>query len=122
MAPSSPRSAAEQSPDVCPPVGDTSRLRPIERCVLRLDARGMSDDEIGRRIHRSPDFVRRVRVLAGVPRARTRHQPNRLRPLERCILHWRERGEGYADVAARFHRSPGFVEFVEELADYKLSR
>jgi hypothetical protein len=44
-----------------------------------------------------------------------------LRPIERCILRWRDRGEGYVDVAARFHRSPGFVEFVEELAEYKLS-
>ena len=54
------------------------------------------------------------------PRAR----PSRaaLRPIERCILRWRERGEDYVDVAARFHRSPAFVEFVEELVEYKLSR
>jgi hypothetical protein len=104
------------------PPTDTSRLRPLERCVLRLDAQGMSDDEIGRRIHRSADSVRRIRMLAGIPRASTPHAATPLRPLERCILRWRERGEGYTDVAARFHRSPAFVEFVEDLAEYKLSR
>ncbi len=107
-----------------------SGLRPIERCILSLGARGMPDDEIGRRIHRSAGYVDRVKRWSEVPRTGAGltdgdtggHEPSRLRPIERCILRWRERGEDYIDVAARFHRSPAFVEFVEELAEYKLSR
>ena len=102
-------------------MSDRSELRPIERCILTLDARGLPDDEIAWRLRRSPEFVRRVRALTRVPRSSSPHAPDRLRPIERCILRWRDRGEGYSDVAARFHRSPGFVEFVEELAEYKLS-
>ncbi|HZP29705.1 MAG TPA: hypothetical protein VFC99_12185 [Acidimicrobiia bacterium] len=102
--------------------GDRARLRPIERCVLSLGERGFPDDEIGRRLHRSAGYADRVRRWAEVPRSGTRHAEQPLRPIERCILRWRERGEDYIDVAARFHRSPAFVEFVEELAEYKLSR
>jgi hypothetical protein len=102
-------------------MSDRSRLRPIERCILSLDARGLPDDEIAWKLGRSPEFVRRVRALTRVPRTPSPRHQHRLRPIERCILRWRDRGEGYVDVAARFHRSPGFVEFVEELAEYKLS-
>ncbi len=107
---------------------DRARLRPVERCVLSLGDRGVPDDEIGRRLHRSPGYADRVRRWAQVPRSGADDHPDHdrdhgaLRPIERCILRWRERGEDYVDVAARFHRSPAFVEFVEELAEYKLSR
>jgi hypothetical protein len=102
-------------------------LRPIERCILSLGERGLPDAEIGRRLHRSAGYVGRVKRWSEVPRSgtyasRAGHSNERLRPIERCILRWRERGEDYIDVAARFHRSPAFVEFVEELAEYKLSR
>lgn len=103
-------------------MSDVDRLRPLERCVLRLSADGVPDAEIGRRLRRSPDFVRRVRALTHVPRSVPPDRQQLLRPLERCVMRWREQGEGYAEVAARFHRSPAFIEFVEELADYKLSR
>ena len=84
----------------------------------------MPDEEIGRRLHRSAGYVSRVRQWIAGPAsaATTTTDRGRLRPIERCILRWRERGEDYIDVAARFHRSPAFVEFVEELAEYKLSR
>jgi hypothetical protein len=102
---------------------DRARLRPIERCILALGERGMPDEEIGRRLRRSAGYVSRVRQWSQVPRrGNDHHDTGRLRPIERCILRWRERGEDYIDVAARFHRSPAFVEFVEELAEYKLSR
>jgi hypothetical protein len=101
-------------------------LRPIERCILALGDRGFADAEIGRRLHRSAGYVGRVRGWTEVPRSGTYpdgpQSKEPLRPIERCILRWRERGEDYVDVAARFHRSPAFVEFVEELAEYKLSR
>ena len=103
-----------------------SGLRPIERCILSLGERGMPDDEIGRRLHRSAGYVGRVKTWSEVPRSGPahgdRHDTGPLRPIERCILRWRQRGEDYIEVAARFHRSPAFVEFVEELAEYKLSR
>jgi hypothetical protein len=46
----------------------------------------------------------------------------RLRPVERRILRWRDRGANHADIAPRFHRSPEFVEQVENLARYKFAR
>jgi hypothetical protein len=101
---------------------DRAHLRPVERCVLSLGDRGLADDEIGRRLHRSAGYADRVRRWAQVPRSGNHHPHDALRPIERCILRWRERREDYVDVAARFHRSPAFVEFVEELAEYKLSR
>src|SRR5439155_1314624 len=85
---------------------EASRLRPIERCILRLAERGMADDEIAGRLHRSPDFVRRVKVLMAVPRAAAQHPPDGLRPLERCIRRRPERGEDYLGVPARCHRRP----------------
>jgi hypothetical protein len=45
-----------------------------------------------------------------------------LRPLERRILAWREAGAGYAEIGARFRRSPQFVRRVEDLARAKLAR
>ena len=101
---------------------DRAQLRPVERCVLSLGDRGFADAEIGRRLNRSAGYADRVRRWTEVPRSGNHHPHDALRPLERCILRWRERGEDYVDVAARFHRSPAFVEFVEELVEYKLSR
>ena len=101
---------------------ERGELRPIERCVLHLEERGFAGAEIARRLRRSAGYVDRVRLWSTVPRSGTHHPQGGLRPIERCILRWRERGEDYIDVAARFNRSPAFVEFVEELAEYKLSR
>lgn len=99
-------------------------LRPLERRVLRLVDEGVGEAEIARRFHRSPDMIRRVIELAGVPR---RGDPGRtdrpvLRPLERRVLRWRDGGADYAEIGPRFRRSPGFVRQVEDLARYKLER
>jgi hypothetical protein len=105
---------------------EPSTLRPIERRMVRLADAGVPRAEIGRRFRRTPGYVDRVLVLAHLPgRAADAHDgsDNRvLRPLERCVLGWRERGATHAEIAPRFRRSPAFVARVEELARYKLSR
>jgi hypothetical protein len=107
------------APDVVAP------LRPVEKCVLRMSDAGVPDAEIGRRLHRSADHVRRVRALAHVPRehaVRPAGSPPELRPLERRVLRWLDDGVGYERVSEVFRRGPGFAEFVEEMARYKLGR
>ncbi len=96
-------------------------LRPLERRILRLAADGFDDAEIGRRFGRSPEWVGRVRALAQVPRTASSVAPaDRLRPLERRILRWRESGAEYSELSPRFRRSPEFLQRVEALAGYKL--
>ena len=95
-------------------------LRPLERRVLRLAAAGISDDEIGRRFKRSPDWARRVRILAETPRDGRRLQGDVLRPLERRVLRWRAAGAEPEALSPRFRRTPDFLRQVESLAHYKL--
>jgi len=97
-------------------------LRPVERLVLRLVAEGVGDVEIGRRFRRSPEMIRRIATMAQLPRtARPREvSHDGLRPLERRMLRWRHYGATYAEIGARFRRSPAFVARVETLARYKL--
>ena len=112
------------------PMGlDTARLRPVERCVLRMSAAGLADAEIGRRLGRSPHTVGRIRSLAAVPRPDSPRggavwggHATRLNPLERCVLRWRDRGAGHPEIAARLRRTSAFVGRVEQLVDYKLTR
>lgn len=102
-------------------------LRPIERRMTRLADEGVDELEIAWRFRRSPRFVRQVLDLADVPRdggARTAAGPgprDRLRPLERRVLWWRDQGFAYEDLAPRFRRGPAFLRQVEELARYKLN-
>lgn len=103
-------------------MADNTRLRPIERRIRRLVGDGVSETDIAERFRRSPQFVRRVLELSALP---GRHAPGTdslLRPLERRVLRWRDEGAPSADIAARFHRSPEYVERVEHLARYKLAR
>ena len=96
-------------------------LRPVERRVLRLVEAGHDDEEIGRRFHRSPEWVGRVKALAALhPGDAVPTRGDVLRPLERRILRWRGEGVSYDDLAPRFRRSPGFLERVERLARYRL--
>jgi DNA-binding CsgD family transcriptional regulator len=101
------------------------QLRPVERCVLRLAAAGVDDEEIARRFKRSPAWAAQVRRLAGFERpggAATPAAPTHsLRPLERRVLRWRERGVAHDELGARFRRSPEFIERVEEYANFKLA-
>lgn len=100
------------------------RLRPVERRVLRWAERGLDDAEIARRFGRGERWAAQVRFLADVerpppsPRAERR---DRLRPLERRLLRWREAGEDHEALSDRFRRSPEFLARVEEYANYKLT-
>ncbi len=95
-------------------------LRPVERRVRHLAEEGVDDAEIGRRFHRSPEWVARVRALIEVPRNGSRLQGDVLRPLERRVLRWRASGAEYEQMSERFRRSPDFLRQVESLAHYKL--
>jgi hypothetical protein len=104
---------------------DAQLLRPVERRVLALVADGVDDDEIARRFRRSPEMIGRMVEMARLPRSRDGSEggsSHTLRPLERCVLHWRDRGAAWNEIAPRFRRSPEFVEQVERLARYKLAR
>jgi hypothetical protein len=68
-------------------------------------------------------MIRRVILLSGLRRSDGQlQQGDVLRPIERRVLRWRERGADYAEIGPRFRRSPGFVQRVENLAHYKLGR
>ena len=102
---------------------DRAALRPLERRVVHLADGGVAHQEIARRFRRSPEFIGRVIEMAGLPGrdADPGDGAPTLRPVERCILGWRDRGADSGDIALRLHRSPDFVERVENLARYKLS-
>jgi DNA-binding CsgD family transcriptional regulator len=98
-------------------------LRPLERRILRQVAAGDDVGEIGRRLHRSPEFVQRVIGFTDIDRGAHAGAPDEvLRPLERRVLRLRADGVNYDDLAARFNRSPGHVERVEQLANLKLAK
>jgi len=89
--------------------------------MLRLVDEGVDEQEICRRFKRGPRFVQQVIDLTRVSRqTHGRSDTQMLRPLERRVLHWREQGAGYDELAPRFRRSPEFLERVEALAIYKL--
>jgi DNA-binding CsgD family transcriptional regulator len=97
-------------------------LRPLERRVLRLVEEGIDEVEIARRFRRSPEMIRRIIVMTRLPRTRVADAPRgtALRPLERRVLRWRDRGAPYAEIGPRFRRTPAFTARVELLARYKL--
>lgn len=103
---------------------DGSRLRPLERRVLRLTEQGIDDVEIAWRFRRTPRFIRQVRDLAGVERAAPvapLRSEVRLRPIERRVLRWRDQGLSHEELSPRFRRTPAFLEQVERLARHKLA-
>ena len=103
----------------CASMNSWADLRPLERRVSKLAADGMVPAEIGRRFNRSEKFVERVLVLADLPGRSAPVPPTGLRPIERCLLRWREQGVSTFDIADRFRRGPGHIEQVLELADYR---
>ena len=104
-------------------MNDDGDLRPIERRMLKLSQAGADDIEIAWRFRRTPKGVRQVIAFSQLPRGDApRAEAGRLRPIERCVLRWRDEGAEFADLAARFRRGPAFLEQVELLARYKLAR
>ncbi len=104
-------------------MNDDAELRPIERRMLKLSKAGADDIEIAWRFRRTPKGVRQVIACAQLPRRDAPPAtPGGLRPIERCVLRWRDEGADFADLASRFRRSPAFLEQVELLARYKLAR
>ena len=99
---------------------DTERLRPVERRVLRWARAGLDDAEIGRRFGRGERWTAQVRFLAGLDRpGPSLARDDRLRPLERRVLRWRDEGVGHDELSERFRRSPDFLARVEQYAEYK---
>ena len=105
-------------------VAGDEHLRPLERRVRRLVAAGVDPAEVAWRFRRSPRSVHQILKLASRPPRGVRPPANAqvLRPLERRILAWREAGASYAEIGARFRRSPRFIHRVEDLARAKLAR
>lgn len=111
----------------------TEGLRPVERRVMRLADAGLGDAEIGRRFGRGEQWTAQVRLLADLDRplsstagagpkaAAGPAEDERLRPLERRVLRWREQGVGHDELGLRFRRSPEHMARVEEYARYKLA-
>jgi DNA-binding CsgD family transcriptional regulator len=104
----------------------TLALRPIERRVARMVDGGIDTHEIARRFQRSPEFIDRVIEMTKMPgrggdAALSAISDQPLRPVERCILGWLDRGAGPAEIGLRLQRSTGFVERVEDLARFKLA-
>jgi hypothetical protein len=103
-------------------MGALADLRPLERRVSKLAADGVVPAEIGRRFNRSESFIERVLALAELPGRSAPGPQQALRPIERCVLRWREQGVSAFDMADRFRRGPGYIEQVLDLADYKQQR
>lgn len=100
----------------------SERLRPVERCVLRLADAGHSNAEIGRRFRRSERWtgeVRRLSELDRIPPSALRHET--LRPIERAVVRWRDRGVDSEDFAMRFGRSAAALRRTEGFARSKLA-
>jgi hypothetical protein len=92
-------------------------MRPIERRVRRLAEAGVDPTEIAWRFRKSPKFIKQVLDCSNRPRSvQVTANPLSLRPIERRIVAWRDSGASYAEIAARFRRSPDFIRRVEALA------
>ena len=101
-----------------------TRLRPLERTILRLLGEGMSTSEIGRRIGKRPGTVRRIIVMIGYKKDLEKApEPTRstLTPVERVILRLRASGENYGAIGVRLGRSGAHIRRIESYALLKSS-
>ncbi len=99
-----------------------TELRPLARTVVKLDSEGMPLSEIAWRLRSSPGHVSRVLEWSQLPRSTSRSaESDRLRPVERRVLHARSAGIDRAETASRLRRSPEHVARIEAYADLKLA-
>ncbi len=101
----------------------STRLRPIERVILRLRGEGMSTSEIGRRIGKRPGTVRRIITMIDYKKdleAAPSVQRNKT-PLEAVVLRLRANGENYGAIGARLGRSGAHIRRIESYALLKSS-
>lgn len=101
------------------PAMNEAHLRPMERRVLAMRDEGVHVTEIARRIDKSPAHVERVIEWTEIPR---NGPPARRSPtaIEQRVMDMRSHGDTYAEIAARFKRSPKYIKQVEGLAHYSL--
>lgn len=98
----------------------TEHLLPLERRVVAMDAAGLSSDEIGVRIRRSPQHVNRILQWSRIPRTRPTDS-RAAAALERRVLHLRSSGESHDRIAERFKRSSRSIRQIEGLAHFRLA-
>lgn len=97
---------------------DIGSLRPIERRILTMRDQGVSVEEIGDRLRRSPEFIERVIGWTDIPRS-GRGKSAHLSPLESRVLALSAEGEDHETIGRRFNRSGRFIRQVEGLAHYR---
>lgn len=102
----------------------TDHLRPIENRILAMRRQGLSDEEIGRRVRKSPGRVALIAAWAELPgRGRSERQDDRLlSPMQRRVLAMRSEGQTHSEIAERFRRSDRFIRQVEGLAHFRQYR
>lgn len=102
----------------------TLQLRPIETRILAMRQQGLTDEEIGRRVRKTPERVAMIADWATLP-ARGSGEPREedgLSAMEKRVLALRAEGESHAEIAERFRRSPRFIRQVEGLAHFRKYR
>lgn len=102
----------------------TLQLRPIETRILAMREEGLSDEEIGHRVRKTPERVAKIAEWAKLP-ARGSWEPRNedgLSAMEKRVLALRSEGESHAEIGERFRRSPRFIRQVEGLAHFRKYR
>lgn len=81
---------------------------------------GVSLEEIGKRLRKSPEFVARVIDWTQIPRTGDQsEEAYRLTPLERRVLKLRREGEDHRTIADRFKKTARFIRQVEGMAHFR---
>lgn len=102
----------------------SNHLRPLEARILAMRQEGLSDDEIGRKIRKSPERVARIAEWAQLPgRGRSSQDDNELlSPIQRRVLAMRWEGQSHEEIGERFRRSERYIRQVEGLAHFRRYR
>jgi DNA-binding CsgD family transcriptional regulator len=98
-------------------------LRPLERVVVRMHGEGMTPADIGKKVRKKPGTVNRILEMVEFKVDMTPNStrnPYPLRPVERVIVRLRGQGETYSQIGNRLALSGRRVQFIEQLAEFKL--